>query len=579
MMNNGNGAHHLNHNDNILLNHHAAMNQNGAPQATLDDLTRSIQFLPRSTTPSSNTSSMELNENSNMSTSDDGASPREMLKQIEYYNQRESELLQMLKTWILKDKQPEQQVPANNNAPPDSVQEELKSIWEFKSKALSTLISRDDKAAFKTEGFFQQVLLGNGITNMITEPSVPVPEIKVEQAPIVPTPPLDLDKFVRPLRVDMTIRGNVVANKYLEPPVNVYLADEGLMAIARQGRLRVTASLVLTLSETVINKTLDNKQEILQGQRTVVVQADGIASFSKLKIMEVSSKHQHQAFIIQFQLEYADELEKVLNIGEPVKSAPLHVQSRINKRKRVPSQLTEPESPVKSDGSASSTPLSSPIAISKADNRDSHNITLNFMLSESPSRPRIPKRAKSSENMIYNPNQTSNSVLYNDNDNSFNGDSPSGNCTYVDITELLVLPQKEAAAKLGISESMLCKRFKECTRRKWPYRYLRKIDKLINMLKMHRKSGTLTPEDQEKLERLTKEREECLRPVRIRITGHDRASFQGDNDEEDESPEEETNETNDVNDSTTGAVGELSDEDDLTFLVETLGALRRTGNN
>jgi hypothetical protein len=68
---------------------------------------------------------------------------------------------------------------------------------------------------------------------MITEPSVPVPEIKVEQAPIVPTPPLDLDKFVRPLRVDMTIRGNVVANKYLEPPVNVYLADEGLMAIAR----------------------------------------------------------------------------------------------------------------------------------------------------------------------------------------------------------------------------------------------------------------------------------------------------------------------------------------------------------
>lgn len=49
--------------------------------------------------------------------------------------------------------------------------------------------------------------------------------------------------------------------------------------------------------------------------------------------MEVSSKHQHQAFIIQFQLEYADELEKVVNIGEPVKSAPLHVQSRINKRK------------------------------------------------------------------------------------------------------------------------------------------------------------------------------------------------------------------------------------------------------
>lgn len=93
-----------------------------------------------------------LNENSNMSTSDDGASPREMLKQIEYYNQRESELLQMLKTWILKDKQPEREVPSTTTPPPDSVQEELKSIWEFKSKALSTLIMRDDKAPIKSEG-------------------------------------------------------------------------------------------------------------------------------------------------------------------------------------------------------------------------------------------------------------------------------------------------------------------------------------------------------------------------------------------------------------------------------------------
>ena len=45
-------------------------------------------------------------------------------------------------------------------------------------------------------------------------------------------------------------------------------------------------------------------------------------------------------------------------------------------------------------------------------------------------------------------------------------------CNYIDITDLLTLPQKEAARRLGISESMLCKRFKECTRRKWPYRYV-----------------------------------------------------------------------------------------------------------
>jgi len=68
---------------------------------------------------------------------------------------------------------------------------------------------------------------------MVTEP-VPVPEIKVEQlVPTDPIPSLDFDKFVRPLRVDMTIRGNVVANKYLEPPVNVYLADEALLPVAR----------------------------------------------------------------------------------------------------------------------------------------------------------------------------------------------------------------------------------------------------------------------------------------------------------------------------------------------------------
>jgi hypothetical protein len=51
--------------------------------------------------------------------------------------------------------------------------------------------------------------------------------------------------------------------------------------------------------------------------------------------------------------------------------------------------------------------------------------------------------------------------------------SASAEGNYIDITDLLTLPQKEAAKKLGISESMLCKRFKECTRRKWPYRYVR----------------------------------------------------------------------------------------------------------
>jgi len=89
---------------------------------------------------------------------------------------------------------------------------------------------------------------------------------------------------------------------------------------------------------------------------------------------------------------------------------------------------------------------------------------------------------------------------------------------YIDITDLLTLPQKEAAMRLGISESMLCKRFKECTRRKWPFRYLRKIEKTLKM----KPEDIITKEDQEKIKKLTKEREECLRPVKIRITSLDR---------------------------------------------------------
>jgi len=213
----------------------------------------------------------------------------------------------------------------------------------------------------------------------------------------------------------------------------------------------VSAALCVTLSDEIISRTLDNKQDILQGHTVVPVSGEGYATFNKLKIMEVSSKHHHQAFSIHLQLQ---EIRKgsvngtvaVVPIGEPVKSAPLHVQSRINKRKRSCSFHVRPK-----------------------------------------------KRSR--------------------------GES---DCNYVDITSLLVLPQKEAATRLGISESMLCKRFKECTRRKWPYRYLRKIDKMIRVLTLNKKGDAIPKEDQEKVQRLKREREECLYPVKIRITGHDK---------------------------------------------------------
>eukprot|EP01124_Arcella_intermedia_P031935 TRINITY_DN7344_c0_g1_i1.p1 TRINITY_DN7344_c0_g1~~TRINITY_DN7344_c0_g1_i1.p1 ORF type:complete len:527 (+),score=25.69 TRINITY_DN7344_c0_g1_i1:152-1732(+) len=242
--------------------------------------------------------------------------------------------------------------------------------------------------------------------------------------------------------------GNVVANKYLEPPL-VVRVDRKYLPLAKEGKLEVVASLCVTLSDEILSKTTDNKQNILQGNTIVTVTTEGTATFNKLKIMEVSSKHHHQAFSVSLQLQ---EIRKgnpsqSVPIGESVKSSALHVQSRMSKRKRSSSQSSKPKKRVRGEAE----------------------------------------------------------------------------CNYVDITPLLVLPQKEAASRLGISESMLCKRFKECTRRKWPYRYLRKIDKMLRLLTVNKKDE-IAIDDQHKIIRLQKEREECLYPVKIRITGNDKIS-------------------------------------------------------
>lgn len=41
----------------------------------------------------------------------------------------------------------------------------------------------------------------------------------------------------------------------------------------------------------------------------------------------------------------------------------------------------------------------------------------------------------------------------------------------------------------------------------------------MNLLTINKKGDTLSTEDKEKIEKLKAEREECLQPVRIRITG------------------------------------------------------------
>jgi len=77
---------------------------------------------------------------------------------------------------------------------------------------------------------------------------------------------------------------------------------------------------------------------------------------------------------------------------------------------------------------------------------------------------------------------------------------------------------------------MLCKRFKECTKRKWPYRAVCKLDKSIrfitaNVGKTARgKCQATMREETHKITRLLRLREELLAPVRIRISAAKKAA-------------------------------------------------------
>jgi hypothetical protein len=74
------------------------------------------------------------------------------------------------------------------------------------------------------------------------------------------------------------------------------------------------------------------------GQLVVMVGFDGKATFNRLKITEVSSKNSNISFSIQLQLEESKAVfpkeEVFLAVGNPVRSSPLQVISRLNKRKR-----------------------------------------------------------------------------------------------------------------------------------------------------------------------------------------------------------------------------------------------------
>eukprot|EP01132_Coremiostelium_polycephalum_P002115 gene2115-2604_t len=301
----------------------------------------------------------------------------------------------------------------------------------------------------------------------------------------------------------------VVCHRYIHPSP-IIVVDQDILNKCGGNSLIVNAQLVYrSTQKQVTAKSTDGKQEILQGVKSIMVDKNGIVIFNKLKVSEVSSKHLHQSFSICFTLSEISLDNQVRAVAQ-ITSSPFHVLSRSNKRKSdeidtdsqqepsSPSHTSKQSSPVCSSPSSPLSPM-----INKMEEQPQPQQPQPQPISLPQSQPQSqPQPLPQSQQPVQSqPQQQSNN-------------DPN----YIDITDLLVLPQKEAAARLGISESMLCKRFKECTRRKWPYRYIRKIDKVIKILSFQN-ANEIPKEEKEKLERFILEREERLRPVKIRITG------------------------------------------------------------
>jgi len=368
---------------------------------------------------------------------------------------------------------------------------EKKLLTEFKDavKNIKSSLSSGESIQIITKKFYQDmsalaqkklrvmryVLQAQGLSNNDEIAKNPLPP-----TPTSPSGPLSMQIAQQPSET-------AVANRYLLPTPQLYVTPT---TATQNSNSTFVVSVKLAYhgeSETELESTFDGKQEVLQGIKRVTVDSDSQVTFSKLKVMDVSSKHKHQPFCLVFTLEeYQTDGRR--SVQCTVKTAPFHVQSRPSKRK-----------------SAGSLPPAKRF-VSDAQRQQESVITRRDTTVSLPNIPTIQSENEARKALVC----------------SAGARDPS-ECNYIDITDLLVLPQKEAARQLGISESMLCKRFKECTRRKWPYRYLRKIEKVITMLEAQKADGAeMTGEDEEKLASLSEEREECLKPVRIRITSYDK---------------------------------------------------------
>lgn len=91
---------------------------------------------------------------------------------------------------------------------------------------------------------------------------------------------------------------------------------------------------------------------------------------------------------------------------------------------------------------------------------------------------------------------------------------------YCEITDYLTLPQTQAAKKFNMAASTFSKRWKEASHnRKWPWRYIRKIDKEIECI-LHNISNNdvISKEVEHRLIELSIQRQKQLTPVSIRIS-------------------------------------------------------------
>eukprot|EP01097_Dermamoeba_algensis_P004239 TRINITY_DN27_c0_g1_i1.p1 TRINITY_DN27_c0_g1~~TRINITY_DN27_c0_g1_i1.p1 ORF type:complete len:732 (-),score=192.24 TRINITY_DN27_c0_g1_i1:390-2585(-) len=417
---------------------------------------------------------------------------------FEEFHAAEARLLAQLKTVHKKTEETSEE---------KKLKEELwKSIHELNLKKKKVLSFFADSENMKLE-FNTNPATVPFSSNVLSSPASMPTSNNISNVNAVQACSLDLTNF----SISQQPSDFAVANRYLMPPPTILA--QNLTQVDNNSTLVVSARLFYHEQEEEMTKTQDGKQEVLQGIKKVSLDKHGRAVFNKLKIMEVSSKHKHQAFCLVFFLEeYTSQgLKKTL---AKVKSAPFHVQSRCNKRKREGED--DSMSPLRALLKTSSAALLSSAA--------APSLTSSFDKEESES------EEGSTEEMEKIENEGSESDIEEQDEGVSTSTSPASAApipteevgNYIDITDLLVLPQKEAARRLGISESMLCKRFKECTKRKWPYRYLRKIDKVMNLLSLPKMDGAMTKEERDKLEQLKREREDCLKPVKIRITAHDK---------------------------------------------------------